>query len=192
MDKKVFHFDTETTGRFAFSNEIHQLAVIVEINKLEVNRQEWFIRPTKPGTIQTEALKVTGKTIEELMAYPEATVQYKSIIAFLDGYIDKFNKADKFTPAGYNVQFDCDFMRNFFKLNHNNYYGSYFNSQPIDPLQVIYFLVYSGKFPKLQNYKLKTVCDYLGIEIDAHDAFSDITATNTLVKVIDMMLQEIQ
>jgi DNA polymerase III epsilon subunit-like protein len=191
VDKKVFHFDCETTGRFAFTNEITQLAVIIEINKQEVETRQWLIRPTKPGTIQAEAIKVTGVSIEELMTYPEAAVQYKSIIAFLDGYINKFNKTDKFTPAGFAVQFDCDFMRSFFAMNNNNFYGSYFNNQPIDPLQVIYFLVYSGKFPRLPNYKLKTVCDFLGIEIDAHDAFSDIRATHTLIQVLDIMMQDI-
>jgi len=36
----------------------------------------------------------------------------------------------------------------------------------------------------LPNYKLQTVCEHFGVQIDAHDALSDIKATRELLQMI--------
>jgi len=102
----------------------------------------------------------------------------------IEEHVDKYDKMDKFYPAGYNVRFDLDFLQSFFHKRGNRYgTGSYQNWRAIDVMQYVHFMDYSGKL-SLNDYKLKTVCEHFGIEIIAHDAMSDIRATRNLLKIL--------
>jgi DNA polymerase III epsilon subunit-like protein len=98
----------------------------------------------------------------------------------LDTYVDKYNKNDKFIPVGYNVNFDIGFLREFFLKNGNKYYGSYFDYHFLDGMALTFFMRYIGKL-NLENYRLETSCKHYGIEINAHDALSDIEGTRDLI-----------
>lgn len=173
---KILYFDVETTGLDSEENDVFQLAGAIEINGRIQEEFNFDIRPFNLANVSPEALQVTQKTFSELESYPNSVLIHDEFVRLLSKYVDKFDKADKFYPAGYNVQFDIDFLRSFFFKCGDRYYGSWFNYRWLDPYPVLHILESLG-YLKLDNYKLETVCDYLGIDIDAHDAMSDIRAT---------------
>jgi DNA polymerase III subunit epsilon len=179
--KKILYFDCETTGLDSEKHDIIQLAGIIVAGK-EIKEFNFNIAPTNPDTsvISQEALDVNGYSIEQIMGFTPARDIYFELLSLFGEYIDKYDKNDKFTPAGYNVRFDVDFLKQFFLKNEDVYYGSWINYRMIDPLPVLYFLDFAGKI-SLENYKLSTVCEHFGIEIKAHDALSDIRATRELL-----------
>jgi len=178
---KVFYFDTETTGLDSHQNDIIQLAYLVEIDGEVKEKGNLFMQPFRYDTISQEALAINKRTIEEIKKFPEPRVIYVQIKSLLSKYVDRYNKSDKFIPAGYNVRFDIDFLQQFFIKNGDKYFGAFFDYHFIDPMPIINCLNYKGSM-KLQNAKLITACEFLGIKIEAHDALSDIEATRECLK----------
>lgn len=176
MNDKVFYLDTETTGLDERKNDIIQLSYLVEINKEIKEEGQFFIQPFDYGAIQPRALEVSKTTIEQLKGYEQPNIVYKKVVNILDKYVDKYNRQDKFSPAGYNVGFDVGFMKNFFFKNNDKYWGSYFTYHFLDVFNFVYILEYKGLL-KLDNYKLITVAKFFGIDFDAHDSLSDIKTT---------------
>lgn len=177
---KIFWFDTETTGLDPQRNALIQIAGIIEVNGIVKERLELLVRPPKGTYIDKAALKVNKRTVEELMDFPDARVSLVGLKKTLGKYIDKFNKKDKFVPAGFNVNFDIGFLRQMFVRCGDKYYGSWFYNCPIDVWTLVgQAIAMRGLW--LPNYKLTTCCDYFGIDIEhAHDAIDDIEATRML------------
>lgn len=188
MDKKVFNFDVETTGLFANTHGINQLAFIIEINGEVVEEHNFLIRPFQTDKIDKKALEVQGRTVKDLLKGQLPEEVHEQVVEIMAKYINKFDPADKFYPCGYNIAFDTNFLIQFFKKNDDNYLGSWLklNAQ-IDPLYILRMLDYMGQI-SLENYKLETVCNALGIEIDAHDALSDIRATVEVRKIVEGLM----
>lgn len=181
------YFDVETTGLDSKENEIVQLGVMIEIDGEIRDERNFFLKPEKWDKISPDSLEITGKTLEDLKKYPDRKLGYYGLTSFLGMYCDKFDREDKYYPAGYNVGFDLDFLGEFFKSMKDPYLGSWINWRQIDPLKILYFLDARGDF-KLPNYKLSTVCELFKIDIDAHDAMSDIRATRELThKLFDII-----
>lgn len=185
---KVIYFDVETTGKDAVKNDIIQLAGIIEIDGEIKETFNLKMQPFDYENIVPEALEVNHTTLEELKGYQTPSEAYKSFVRLLGRYVNKFDSRDKFYPAGFNVRFDVDFLKEWFSKNGDVYYGSWFNYKLIDPLPVLHMMEYCGKI-SLMNYKLSTVCEHLNIAIDAHDALSDITATRDLITYIKEKIQ---
>ncbi len=182
--KKICWIDTETTGIDGYKNDIIQLALILEINKKEVDRKLFYIQPFSWANIEEEALKVNGTTVEQLKGYPHPTVVFKELTQFLGKYVNKFDKTDKFQPAGFNVPFDMGFLKQFFNKNNDKFFGSWFNYKACDPLQLLYTLDSRGLIA-LPNYKLGTVCKHFGVPLEgAHGAMADIEATKNLAEFL--------
>lgn len=181
--KKCLWFDTETTGLNSYKNDIIQIACIVEVEGNVLDQFESKIRPFDPANVEPKALEVNGLKLEDVLKYPDPKIVHKEFTKFISNYIDKFDKADKFAPAGYNIKFDIDFLMSFFRKCGDSYYGSYFNYKAIDPLYMIHVMDYERKI-NLPNYKLVTVCNHYNINIEAHEALSDIKATRELFKTL--------
>jgi len=183
---KIFYFDCETTGVDHKVNGIIQLAFVLEIDGEIVEEQDIRMRPFNRDIIEPLALEVNKITMEQIQTFEHPLIAYEQILQIFNKHIDKFNKDDKFFPAGFNVRFDIDFFSEFWKKASKDKYGlgSYCNWRSIDPLPVIYFLVENGIL-SLENYKLSTVCEYFGITLDdAHDALADIKATIELIRIV--------
>jgi len=183
MSKKIFWFDVETTGLDSVLQDIVQLAFLIEIDGKIVESQNMLMQPFNYETIQQDALDVHGRTIEEIKTYPNPRKTYTELITILEKYVDRYNRSDKFHPAGYNSRFDMEFLKQFFIKNGDIYYGSWFNYKAIDPLSLLHILDGIGSV-SLENYRLETVCKHFDICLDAHDALSDITSTRDLTKLI--------
>lgn len=180
---KIIYFDVETTGKDAKINDIIQLAGMVEIDGEIQTTFNYKMQPFSYENISQEALEVNHTALEQLKTYEMPSKIYKEFVELLGRHVNKFDKADKFYPAGFNVNFDIGFLREFFIKNNDQYFGSWFNYRFIDPLPVFYMLEVKDMV-KLDSYKLSTVCDYLHIAIDAHDALSDIMATREVIKFV--------
>lgn len=184
---KILYFDTETTGLNPEKNGLIQIAGILEVDGVEKARFDFTARPFDGDVIDEKALAVHGRSREEIMKYPTPSDVYKDLVSFFSRHINKFDPKDKFYPAGYNVRFDLDFLASFFRKNGDVYFGSFCNWRAIDALPLMHFLDHLG-YISYENYKLETVCQRLGIDIQAHDALSDIEATRSLIQKIKKMI----
>jgi len=178
---KIFWFDVETTGLDARKNDIVQLAYQLEIDGEIVKSSDLKFRPINVNAIEEKALEVNGLTVDEIMQYPDAKEQYCNLVNELSQYIDKYDRNDKAYPAGYNVNFDYNFLMAFpYKVGDKYGFGSFLNHALIDPLPIINNLLAFNAISPAENRKLETMCSIFGIDINAHDAASDINATREL------------
>lgn len=181
---KVLYFDVETTGLDAQKDFVTQLSGLVEVDGEVVEEFNYFLRPPKGTAVSIEALKVTGKTIEDLRSYPDASEGFATFNALLNKYVTTRSWSDKFYPAAYNGNFDLQFVDQMFKRQFSrDEWWQYQNWQLIDPLSVFRTLNYAGLI-STPNCKLSTMCNHFGISLEAHDALSDIRATRDLVQVL--------
>lgn len=181
--KKVIYLDVETTGMHPIKHDIIQLAAIIEIDGQIVAEENIRCQPSDWNTVSSEALAVSGTTTEQLKTYILPAEAYNRFTTLLNKYVDRYKPEDKFYPAGYNLNFDLGFINSFMKKHNDNYLGSYLNWKRIDPLPLLHFLEYQGKIT-LPNFKLSTVCEHFSIELQAHDALSDVKATRELLKLL--------
>ena len=177
--KKLF-FDIETTGLDNKLNGIHQLAGCVEVDGEVKEYFNFKVAPHSKDVIDAEALKVSGVTKEQVLAYPKCEDIYNKFITILDKYCDRYNKKDKFFLVGYNnASFDNQFLRSWFLKNGDTYFGSWFWSNTLD-VMVLATQKLLEKRVEMENFKLKTVASTFGITIDEqrlHDAQYDIDLT---------------
>lgn len=183
MSKKVLYLDTETTGTNPRRHGIIQFAGIIEIDGEVKETLNLKFRPFETDEIDDEALRITGTERSELESRMTSREAYQQICSFFSRHCNKFDRDDKFYPAGYNVRFDLDMLSEFFKKNGDSFLGSWINWRSIDGLALANCLDLTGRI-NLPNHKLSTLCEEFGIPIDAHDALSDITATRSLIKNI--------
>lgn len=183
MSKKVLYFDVETTGLDSKIDQIVQLSYIIEVDNVVEIERNILICPQNIDYISDEVLKILGKTQSEIFMYPDTA---SSALIMLENdlskYCDKYDKLDKYYYGGYNVRFDIEFLRQLFESQGDKYFGSWFNGMELDPLPILRFLDFKDKI-NLLDYKLSTVCEHFRIELQAHDALSDVKATRELIKL---------
>jgi len=187
---KIIFIDTETGGVNPEKAALIQLSGIIRIDKKDVEKFNFYIKPFENSEVTEKALEVQGRTLEDLKTdkYVEEKEVYKQFINLLDKYIDKYDRTDKFIVAGYNVRFDVDILKAFFQRHGNNFLFSYLDSSMLDPLYSIRLLQIAEVLPVLENNKLETWCKYFGIELKAHDSLEDIEATKKLIgKLISLI-----
>ena len=187
---KIIFIDTETGGVNPEKSALIQLSGIIRIDKKDVEKFNFYIKPFENSEVNEKALEVQGRTLEELKTdkYVEEKEVYKQFINLLDKYIDKYDRTDKFVVAGYNVRFDVDILKAFFQRHGNNFLFSYLDSSMLDPLYSIRLLQIAEVLPVLENNKLETWCKHFGIELKAHDSLEDIEATKKLIgKLISLI-----
>lgn len=178
---KIFYADTETTGLDPKLNEIFQFALIVEIDGEVKEEASVLMRPDHPETISDDALRVTGKTREQLLALPSRKEGYHKLLAILAKYVDKYNRADKFQWVGQNPQFDMGFTRALWEQQGDKYFGSWFDNRAADLISLAVAMKMKGHI-KPESFKLAVLCDLFGIKLDAHDALNDIRATRLVFR----------
>jgi DNA polymerase III subunit epsilon len=183
MTEKIIYLDTETTGLDSVLCDIWQIGLIVEFNGEVLEHQNLFMSPQKKARIESGALKLQDKTKKDLYSLPDRVKQFKLFKKMLNHYVSPYDQNDKFLIVGYNVQFDIQFLRQFWLSFGDKYYNSYFLVPSIDVMGLagLYSVKYGIPFA---NFKLQTVCDFFGVPLDAHDAMSDINATRVLYKIL--------
>jgi len=178
---KIFYFDVETTGLDPETSGIYEFAYIVEIDGKVVEEAVEFINP---GDVQVSDFTIKlfenqGRDLGELLTYQSKETFYKKLLKVLDKYVNKYNKADKFTICGYNVEFDRRHLQALFLSFNNTYLPSYFRAPYLD-VMVFATYVFKDNLHRFPKFSLGTLCELMEIEIDAHNALSDIQATRNL------------
>lgn len=140
-----------------------------------------YMQPLPGREIDPEALKVNGITESDLKGFPPATEVFSRFRTHLDQFGYRGSKQGRYIPGGFNLGFDLDFMSDWHQAMTGGPYAfwDHLQFQPIDPYPVIVAMWRAGLLPII-NCQLKTVCAHFGIELQAHDALSDIRATREL------------
>lgn len=180
---KILFFDIETTGTNFWQHGIHQISGCIEVDGIVLEKFDFKVAPNPAAKIEQEALNVGNVTLEQIKAYPPMFDVYNQFVGMLSKYCDKYNKQDKFFLCGFNnASFDNPFLRAWFVQNGDQYFGSWFWSNPLDT-----FILATQKLlferHDMVDFKLKTVCKHVGIQVDEsklHDAEYDIELTRTL------------
>jgi DNA polymerase III epsilon subunit-like protein len=181
---KVLYLDTETTGLDAKINDIIQLAMIVEIDGVVKGEYNFKCQPFSYDNIETDALLTHGIKIDEIKKFPPPLEMFADLEMVFDGHVNRYDKADKFLPAGYQTVFDLDFLAQFFrKARPEDQYGlgSFIKWSPFDLLAHLRNKAFVNG-TDFKDFKLATVAAAHDIELDAHDALADIRATRELCK----------
>jgi DNA polymerase-3 subunit alpha len=177
--KAYLYLDVETTGLNPTLNDVVQLACIPIINGVEHAPFNEFCQPTNWNNIDDGAVKVHGITRERMLSFqPSAELVDKFV-----RYLSSFNV--KFVMSGYNTNFDRSFVAALFqKAGRQSHFSSLFSSEIRD----VYARAKGVKDKlKTTKFKLVNLAEEFGIEIDAHEAMSDIRATY----LVDMKIAEI-
>ena len=179
---KVAWIDTETGGVDHKTDALLQIAIEIFIDDVPKESDVFHVAPFNNDRINDEALEVNGFTRDQVETFTSPMIVKMRLENILGKYVNKFNPLDKFVFAGYGARFDMDFMRQFFKKNDDNYFGSYFFSMPLDVMSFVAEGIVVGTVKPMKSFKLVKVCDQLGIELgeEAHDAMADIRATREL------------
>lgn len=185
--KKLF-FDLETTGTMHWKNGIHQISGCIEIDEKIVEDFNFKVRPNPVATIDPEALKIAGVSIDVVSGYPSMQEVYQQFVTMLAKFVDKYDKTDKFFLIGYNnAAFDNAFLRAWFVQNGDNYFGSWFWANGIDVMVMASEYLLERR-QKMSDFKLKTVAMEMGIAVDEarlHDASYDIYLTWSIYHIIN-------
>ena len=183
---KILWLDCETTGLDPELQDIWSFAYIIDIDGEVEYEGSMKIRPYNFDTIDDEALKVGGITVEELEKIDFTVVDAIEELKKVWGrYVDKYNKMDKFVIGGYFVRFDADMLRSTFKKAGDRYgIGSWAFSPLLDVSTFVAQHVAKFKL-RLPNFKLATVCKHFGIEFEAHDAMEDVRAARELYLLLE-------
>lgn len=178
---KILWFDTETTGLDPIKHEPIQIAGLVEIDGYVEEEFNFRCQPINWENVSAEALAINGLSEADLRSCPDPKEAKAGLEKVMSRYVKKFDKGDKFFPAGYNCVFDLRMMENWYKKLGDPYWYSWTNHYAIDPLALVNIeAAYNGL--KLENHKLATLCNHFEVKIEAHEALSDIKATRELFK----------
>lgn len=177
---KIFWFDLETTGLNPEKHGLIQLGCLIDEDGEIKDKFEIKIKPFKLDLMTKGAFKKTGISIKDLKTFVEPIQAIQIFENFMDKYVNRYDRTDKFIMAGKNIQtFDIPFLRKFFEKCDNPYFGSWFHNMSIDINTIIAEAIFYYGL-NLENYQLKTLCEVFDIDLDAHDAMSDIIATRKL------------
>lgn len=189
QDIKICHLDTETTGLDPERNGVIQIAGFIEINGVEKHGFNMNVCTFPADVIEQAALNVNGRTVEQIQSYKPPQVVHKALTDLFDKFVNKFDKTDKMYLCGYNVGFDDNFMRAWFRKCGHEYYNSYFHGYKIDVLAIAMFLRSIGRL-STENLKLATVAKHYNIPIEAHTALGDVKASRELHRLFKSMIKE--
>lgn len=185
---KILYYDTETTGLLPKKHCIHSIAGIIEIDGSVAEEFEIFQAPHPRAEISERALQICRKSLDDINAYQPFSDGHRQFKTILDKYVDRFNKTDKFFLAGYNnCRFDDLFLEMQFALNNDDFMMSYFWESRFD------VMILAGQFlhayrPQMPGFRLKHVCEAMGIEFDdeqAHGALYDARKTREVFKILE-------
>ncbi len=183
---KILWLDTETTGLSPKKHGLREVAYIAIIDGQIVQKDVLFIDPfsyKKEVEISQEALDISSKTIDEFKTYPDSAFSFDKFSTLFE-YVDKEVKEDCWILAGYNINFDIGFLKDWFWDNGcgKDFY-KIFHYKADDVFPLVTKLNRQGLI-NTENDKLGTVCEYFDIKIDAHNALSDIEATKELDEIL--------
>ena len=183
---KIF-YDVETTGDNPNKHSRHQIAGLIEVDGEVVDSFNIYSRPDPRALLEWEALQVCRVTKEQLMDYPPMEDAKNAFCREIAKYINKFDPRDKAYLVGFNNRgFDDRFLRMWFTLCGDPFFGSWFWSDTRDTL-VLASEYLESRRKYMPNFQLHTVAETLGIEVDPnflHDAAYDVGLTRQIYRIV--------
>ena len=183
---KVF-LDLETTGVNPRKHSVHQISGLVEIDDKIVEEFNYYTQPHPKAKYEPAALRIAGKTEEELKSYPPMKEVHKIFTTMLSKYVDKYNPKNKAFIAGFNNKaFDDFFIRAWFEQCGDEFFGSWFYPDTLDVMVLAseYLLYRRAQMP---SFKLKRVAIELGMEVikeRLHDSSYDVELTRQIYRIV--------
>ena len=116
-----------------------QIAAIYNGHEFEVKHNPL----TYGAKVDKEALKINGIKKKWIKRFPDTGLE--KFIEWMDKYVQKYNKKDKFIAVGYNVKFDVEFLHGEAKRQKFEFMGSYIDWRVIDVLVLARTAHYLGQ-----------------------------------------------
>ncbi|SRR5260221_12110259 len=181
---RILFIDTETGGLDPLKNSLLSVAFVVW--------QEFKIIGTKEIFINDGILNVTSESFEinkiDLKKHKKISFNPQDAIKELDNFLNQhFNKDEKITLGGHNINFDVNFLKHFLVSNSYNF-SHRFSHRYVDTSTILYYLYLSGKL-KQKAISSQEAFDLFGIQVNKrHSALADAIATTdlftTLLRII--------
>jgi DNA polymerase-3 subunit epsilon len=180
---KLIFYDTETTGTNYKKHSIIELSGIIEIDGKTAETFDYRVRPHAKAEVDSAALTANGHKMEDLPNYPSMLQVHEEFTVLLKKYVDPYDKKDKIHLVGYNNRgFDDNFLRMFFNLCEDQFYGAYFWADTID-VMVLASRHLIEERASMPSFKLFRVAQTLGIPVD-HDRLHEALYDSILVREI--------
>lgn len=178
---QTYHFkffcDVETTGFCPYRNDIVSMAMIVTDKNLKmVGKFYETCQPDFNKFYSEKSEQIHGFNKKMLESFQPRRTFLISLLKFLKPFKDPNNFTQDFIYHGRN-RFDFRFLEESFRKEwiHSIY-------RIFSPNQVFSTLEMAKNTYNLQNYKLNTICEHLGIDLKHHDALSDTLACMEIYK----------
>lgn len=184
--------DCETGGTNHEKDALIQLSAIIEECGEVVEEIDLKIKPVEGKNVSLQALEVQGRKFSDLEKFIPYEEAYKKFNTFLSRNGKRVpTKLTRYIMGGYNGEFDCRFINEWYKdISGGPYeYWKYMQFSPIDLLPILRCLRHY-RIISIPDTKLETCCNYFGIELKAHDSLSDIRATRQLTNEIMKILKQ--
>lgn len=149
------------------------------------------MRPHRGKMVSPDALEHSKMTLDKLETFQDPLAAFKLLEGWLSKHISRYRKTDKSVFAAFNATFDYQFLRQWWLDAGNDYFGAWFLHPYSDIMQKAALVLLPERL-KMENFKLGTVCRYMGVDFDneqAHDALYDIRKTRELDKKLDECLK---
>lgn len=183
---KIF-YDVETTGENPNKHCLHQVAGLIEVDGEVVEEFNFRCKPHPKAVIDLEALKVSKTEMEDFNNFPNFEKAKANFCRLLAKYIDKYDKHSKAYLVGFNNRgFDDKFLRMWFLLCDDQFFGSWFWADTIDASVLASEYLMSRRMG-MPNFQLSTVAKTLGIEVENerfHDARYDAIITRQIYRIV--------
>ena len=166
ITKRIF-IDTETTSEDQKRAGVFQIAGIIEYEKI-CEQFDFHCNIFDGDLVEDSAFKTNEMSIEKIMKFPDPVSVFQQFIGLLSKHVDRYNKNDKFTAIGYFSEFDAQILRNWFKKNRDDFFGSYFWHPWIDVAQLAAY-VYQEDRDIFPNFRLGTIAYAMALVNDKED-----------------------
>lgn len=182
---KTIWIDVETTGLDFEKCQIIELAALYENGK-ESDLFHKYCKPESRPDNFAEIEELTGISWSFLEDCGVSERQlYIDFVEFLSKKIDRYDRTDKALFAAFNADFDNQFLRELFKRNGDNYFGSWFHSARLDVFSTV-AMAYRFEVLDVQpNNKNETIAKALDIQLTAHSAIEDIKASRQIQIILE-------
>jgi DNA polymerase-3 subunit epsilon len=184
---KIMFFDLETTGVDPKLCAIHQLSGIIEIDGEIKETFNFKLKPFNGALIEKSALEIAGVTEEQIHNYPSYVDVQNQFLNLMRKYVSAYDKLDKFFLCGFNnASFDNHFLRAWFSLCGDKYYGSWFWPNTLDVMVLATQKLLEMRY-SMPNFQLKTVAASLKVQVDQqklHDAVYDVELTRQIYHLV--------
>lgn len=187
VDNRLVFIDTETGGTDPHKHSLLSIGIVVWDKTLGIiAEKEYFVKNTR-YYVTKEAQKINKfdrKMHNAVAKEPKEIIN--GLIAFLRDY---FPENTGFPVAGHNIQFDINFLKEFFKKNGRSF-NNYFSHRSIDTYSVFKVMSMAGLIEKNLNSSAEAFA-FFNIKVrQRHSALYDCIATVELFEKLLSLLEK--